>query len=265
MSDALNIEETKRLFPDYEIVNEVVTSGEAVIYRVRHADFDSDLALKVMLETDQETSSRFFKEANLMNMLKHPHILNIIDFGRREDRCFGTMEFIEYDLLHLIAVKELSDRQAGQMVCKIAIALEYMHSKGVLHRDIKPANVMITQDGEPKIIDFGLAYVAGEDLSTLEAVGSEGYAAPEIWDNPEKVSIQSDIYSLGALLYTVLTQVFPDAHKVDYGKLFCRDQAFVPFILKAMKTDAARRHISAYEFAEELKEVVRNVKDGPVF
>lgn len=265
MSTTLDIEETKRLFPDYEIINEVVTSGEAVIYRVRHKESDSEQALKVLLETDDQAHARFMKEANIMNILDHKYILNIIDFGKREDRCYGTMEFIEYDLLNLIAVKPLSDKQAGQMVCKIAMALDYMHSKGVLHRDIKPANVMISQDGNPKVIDFGLAYLAGEDVNALEAVGSEGYAAPEIWDNPERISIQSDIYSLGALLYTVLTSVFPDPHKVDYGKLFCRDQGFVTFIIKAMKPNAALRHSSAYEFAEELENVIKNIKDTPDF
>lgn len=265
MSRILDIEETKRLFPDYEIINEVITSGEAVIYRVKHKESESELALKVILDTDEETSIRFMKEANIMKMLDHKYILNIIDFGKREDRSYGIMEFIEYDLLNLIAVKPLSDRQAGQMVCKIAMAVEYMHTNGVLHRDIKPANVMITQDGNPKVIDFGLAYIAGEDVNALEAVGSEGYAAPEIWDHPERISIQSDIYSLGALLYTVLTAVYPDPHKVDYGKLFSRDQGFVRFIIKAMKTDATKRHLSAYEFAEELKDVVGNIKDAPEF
>jgi len=134
--------------------------------------------------------------------------------------------------------------------------------KKVLHRDIKPENVMITELNEPKLVDFGLAFCAGEDVDSLDAVGSEGYAAPEIWDHPEKVSLQTDLYAMGALTYTVLTRKFPDPHNVNFNFLFDRDQAYVHFIVKAMAKNAARRHSSATEFADELKKIVKNLGSG---
>ncbi|MDB9741305.1 serine/threonine protein kinase [Akkermansiaceae bacterium] len=248
-----------RLFPDFEFKNHIATSGDAFIYKVGHADYDYDLALKVNYNIDPNSVARFKKEAHIFNCLDHEYVMKMLASGSREGWCFTLMKYIEYDLLKLIASQRFSDMQAGLMVCKIASALHYLHTKGILHRDIKPANVMITECGSPKIIDLGLAYIAGEDLNALEAVGSEGYAAPEIWDSPEKISIQSDLYALGALLYTVLTEVYPDPHKVDFGKLFNRDQGYVRFILKAMNRDATQRHTSAHEFLEELEELVSKI------
>lgn len=259
MSDISDIEVAK-LFPEFEVLSKIATSGEGIVFHIKKVSDGVELALKVLIDDSEDAIFRFVKEAQLMNKFEHPNVAKVYDYGERGGRHFLTMEYISGgDLLGVIARQEISDEEAGNLVYCIAHALNYVHSEGVLHRDIKPANVMMTTNGDPKLIDFGLAYCAGEDLSKLDAVGSEGYAAPEIWDNPDRISIQSDIYALGALLYTVLTRVFPDAHRVNYNKLFNRDQSYVGFIFKAMSKDASKRHSCAYTFAEELANLVGNL------
>lgn len=260
----LSHQKVSELFPEYNIIQHIASSGEAEIYKVSN-EIGEILALKVLKIADKRASYRFIKEANIMNLLSHPYIVKVEKFGRKGDLCYATMEFINYDLLKVLSIQKMSDKQAGQMVYKIAVAIHFIHTKGVIHRDIKPANVMVTDTGSPKVIDFGLSYVAGEKLSEVESIGTAGYTAPEMYTNPEQVSLQTDIYSLGALLYTLLTRIVPDAHKVDFGKLFNNDENFIPFILKAMAKDPARRYKSVYEFAEELEEVLKNIGKSNLF
>ncbi len=250
----------KELFPEFLINSVLGEGGEGIVFKVVEVSTGDELALKILRKKTRTAISQFQKEGRLLSEFDHPNIVKVFDYGEREEFYYILMEYCAYgNLLELIADKSFTDEEAGNLVIKVAEGLQYAHEMRVLHRDIKPENVMMTENYEPKLVDFGLAFCAGEDVDELEAVGSEGYAAPEIWKNPEKVSLQTDLYAMGALMYTVLTRMLPDAHNVNFNHLFDRDQAFVHFIVKAMAKDPGRRHSSALQFADEIKEIVGNL------
>jgi len=254
----VNEPEMMELFPELTFIGKLGEGGEAIVYLVRTRE-DEDLALKVLLHNDAASIAQFEKEARLLSEFDHTNIVKVYQTGVRGRYYFTAMEYCSGGSLHYrIAEKRFDDVQAGNLVIKIAKGLQYAHDHNVLHRDIKPENIMMTVEDEPKLVDFGLAFCAGEDASALEAVGSEGYAAPELWDNPEKVSLQSDLYALGSLLYTVLTRTLPDPHDVNFNHLFDRNRAYVHFIVKAMAKDASHRHSSATQFAKELQVIVNS-------
>lgn len=246
-------------FPELTFTGKLGEGGEGIVYLVVDNETSQQIALKILLRDDESSVAQFEKEGRLLSAFDDPNIVKVYEYGKRGRYHFLKMEYCPSGtLLQMIAERRFDDKEAGTIVIKIANGLQYAHDAGVLHRDIKPENVMMTADDEPKLVDFGLAYCAGEDVTKLEAVGSEGYAAPEIWDSPEKVSLQTDLYALGALLYTVLTRMFPDPHNVNFNHLFDRDKAYIHFIVKAMNRDATRRHSNALQFAQELEDIVRN-------
>ena len=250
------------LFPELTFKGKLGEGGEGIVYLVEINKTGAEVALKILLNDSEEAIAQFKKEGRLLSEFDHPNIVKVYDCGKRDRYHFLTMDYCEGGtLLQRIAERRFDDVEAADLVIKLAHGLQYAHDHKVLHRDIKPENVMMTYDDEPKLVDFGLAFCAGEDVTKLEAVGSEGYAAPEIWDHPEKVSLQTDLYAMGALVYTVLTRRFPDPHNVNFNHLFDRDKSFVHFIVKAMSRDASRRHSNALQFAQDLEDI-KKVAEG---
>lgn len=256
----IEAKEVKKVFQDFKVGSVLGEGGEGIVFKVLEKKTGVHRALKILRKKTDTTIRQFEKEGRLLNEFEHPNIVKVFEYGKKEHLHYILMEYCSHgSLLELIADKSFSDEEAGNLVIKVAAGLQYAHEKQVLHRDIKPENVMITENDEPKLVDFGLAFCAGEDLNALEAVGSEGYAAPEIWKTPAKVSLQTDLYAMGALMYTVLTRVFPDPHNVNFNHLFDRDQAFIHFIVKAMSKDPARRHSNAIQFADDIRDIVNNI------
>ena len=252
--------EVTEIFSEFRIEEVLGEGGEGIVFKVVEKSTENELALKILRKNTEIAISQFEKEGRLLSEFEHPNIVKVFDYGTREGLHYILMEYCAHgSLLDLIADKKFTDEEAGNLVIKVAEALQYAHDKQVLHRDIKPENVMMTENDEPKLVDFGLAFCAGDDVDKLEAIGSEGYAAPEIWMHPERVSLQTDLYAMGALMYTVLTRIFPDPHNVNFNHLFDRDQAFVHFIVKAMAKDPRRRFSSANQFADKIREIVANL------
>ena len=199
----------------YVIVNEVGRGSTGVVYLSHDPYYGRDVAIKVYksphsMAEDKARIARkmFLSEAHMVGMLHHANILPIYDAGEENNRCYIVTEHVHgartlSDYCHSESLLRLD--QVVEVIFKCAKALHYAHSRGVIHRDIKPSNILLTHDGDVRIIDFGIALVAGSDLSGIEGVaGSPSYMSPEQVQGLE-IGNRSDLYSLGAVMYELLT------------------------------------------------------------
>ncbi len=199
-------------FGHYEVLEEIGQGGMGKVYKAYDPKLNRTVAIKVILtsaEVSEKQIKRFMIEARSMAQLEHPNIIKVYEIGEEPQNYF-IMEYIEGDILSSRARSgKVSPKEAAQIILKAALALEEVHKNGILHRDIKPSNIMIDQRGEPRLMDFGLAKVENSDLSrTGEVMGTPAYMSPEQAEG-KKVDARSDVYSLGATLYEVLTKTSP--------------------------------------------------------
>jgi serine/threonine protein kinase len=203
----------------YVIINKIGKGSTGVVYLSHDPYYRRDVAIKVYnIEEDQDADrarvsrKMFFNEAHMVGMLQHPNIMPIYDAGEEDGKYYVVTEHIQGartlaaycrpdNLLRVDDVVEI--------IYKCAKALHYAHGRGVIHRDIKPSNVMLTIDNDVRIIDFGIAICADADISRIEGIaGSPSYMSPEQVQS-EDLTPASDIYSLGAVLYELLTGFRP--------------------------------------------------------
>lgn len=205
----------------YELRERIGRGGMAEVYKAYHASLDRFVAVKVLhpfLGEDAEFKERFEREARNVAQLRHPNIVQVYDFEYDSDRelYYMVMEYIDGPTLrtrirYLQANGELMPiREAVDIVAKLASALAYAHSRGMIHRDIKPGNIMLDEEGRVVLTDFGIARIVGGVSATASGsmVGTPAYMSPEqglgqAGDN------RSDIYSLGVVLYQLLTGTTP--------------------------------------------------------
>src|SRR5215472_7695376 len=195
----------------YEIIGELGRGAMGVVYKAKDPTIGRTVALKTMrLDThgldSGELLRRFQNEARAAGLLNHPNIVTIYDAGEQDGMFYIAMEFIEGTTLQgLLAEKHLlASEEAVQVAREIAKGLDYAHSNGIVHRDVKPANIMITAQGAVKIMDFGIAKAGGSMTSTGQVLGTPNYMSPEqVKGRP--LDGRSDLFSLGVLLYEMLT------------------------------------------------------------
>ena len=211
--EADNAPVLRRQFGSYEIISEVSRGSFGVVYRAKQQGLDRIVALKVLLagvHASPEAVARFQREAKSVARLKHPNVVPIYDIGTHDGHHYFAMEFIEgHALSTLIADKKVSTSEVLSIAEALADALESAHKAGVIHRDIKPSNIIVDREGRPHITDFGLAKQI--DLDTKYTVsgttlGTPAYMPPEqARGEIEKIDARSDVYSIGAVLYEMLT------------------------------------------------------------
>jgi serine/threonine protein kinase len=203
----------------YDIINEVGRGSTGHVYLSHDPYFRRDVAIKVYdLEPDEDAQrariarKMFFNEAHMVGMLQHPNILPIYDAGEEDGRYYVVMEHIQGARTlsaycrpdNLLRVDDVV-----KIIYKCAQALHYAHKRGVIHRDIKPSNVMLTIDNDVRVIDFGIAILKDSDMSRIEGIaGSPSYMSPEQVQSDE-ITPASDLYSLGAVMYELLTGFRP--------------------------------------------------------
>ena len=198
----------------YEIVAELGRGAMGVVYRARDPKLDRAVAIKTVslsgLDSDaeQEYRKRFVVEAQAAGRLSHPGIVTIFDARDEGAEPYLVMEYIEGQSLQELVGREnrtLPLSTTLRMVQEIAEALHYAHSQGVVHRDIKPANILVTNDGRPKIADFGIAKLNQTELTSPgQVLGSPAFMAPEQLSEGA-IDARSDLFSLGVILYYMLT------------------------------------------------------------
>lgn len=204
----------------YEIVGELGKGAMGVVYEGRDPNINRRVAIKTarrdVLESSglaEEMLIRFLREAQAAGALTHPNIITIYDAGEEGDMAYIAMEFIEgHDLRHEIAHRQALDVADIIDICAaVAEALAVAHDNGVIHRDVKPANIMIPNDGPIKVADFGIAHVADSNLTQDGAlIGTPHYMSPEQFMG-QKLDGRSDLFSLGIILYELLTGEKPFA------------------------------------------------------
>ena len=203
----------------YVIVREVGRGSTGNVYLSHDPYYGRDVAIKVYHGEGNDDPERarvarkmFLSEAHMVGMLQHPQLMPIYDAGEEDGHCYVVTEYVHGartlaafcrpdDLLRVDVIVEI--------VFKCAKALHYAHSRGVIHRDIKPSNILYTQEGDVRIIDFGIALIDGSDMSRIEGIaGSPSYMSPEQVQSRELTN-RSDLYSLGAVMYELLTGTRP--------------------------------------------------------
>ncbi|MEY2561996.1 MAG: eukaryotic-like serine/threonine-protein kinase [Verrucomicrobiota bacterium] len=202
---------------EHEILDEIARGGMGVIYRAREPHSDRIVALKCILayqgDSDQ-AQSRFRREAEMAARLDHPNIVPIYHIGETADGSpFFTMKYAAKGSLSQSQDARSNPRHSVALIAKVAEAVQYAHEQGVLHRDLKPGNILLDNRGEPLVSDFGLARcteIASHLTRSLTSFGTPGYIAPEQADGPAvQLTAAADIYSLGAILFELLTGRLP--------------------------------------------------------
>ena len=194
----------------YEILTKIASGGQATVYQSRDTQSGTIVALKVLhphLSEDSELVERFVREARMAATVTHPNIVHIHEVGVSEGSHFIAMEYLPLDLGHVLKQRgPLPFLEAVGLITQIAKALEAAHKFGIIHRDVKPQNILLTDQGIPKVADFGIARAA--EFSTMTpygtVLGTPQYMSPE-QSRGENVDPRSDIYSLGVILFEMLT------------------------------------------------------------
>ncbi|MDB5352407.1 MAG: tetratricopeptide repeat protein [Planctomycetota bacterium] len=261
--------------PGYDLIEVLGRGGVGVVYKAVHLGLNRTVALKMLLAGAFATwaeRQRFSRESEVVAGLRHPNIVQIYDVGDLDGRPYFTMEFVEGgSLAEMLEGTPRPARQAAELLAILADAVEAAHRGGIVHRDLKPSNVLLTADGTPKIADFGLArhLEAGSSLTRSgAALGTPSYMAPEqARGRSSETEPASDLYSLGAVLYELLTGRPPfraeSAAETVYQVLTqdpvppSRLNAKVPrdletICLKCLRKDPRLRYAGAAALAEDL-------------
>lgn len=264
-----------RRFGDYELLEEIARGGMGVVYKARQVNLNRTVALKMILSghlASEQEVKRFHVEAEAAASLDHPGIVPIYEVGEHNGQHFFSMGFVEGESLSArVADGPLSPRKAALFTKKVAEAIAYAHSRGVIHRDLKPANVLLDLHDEPRVTDFGLAKntVADSSLTASgQILGTPAYMPPEqAAGQGDRVNEAADIYSLGAMLYTLVTGRPPfqaDNHQDTLLQVLEQDPApprllnpkvdrdLETICLKCLEKDPARRYASAQALADDL-------------
>lgn len=257
------VEHLAELLPQYQVEKLIGRGGMGAVYQGVQVSLQRHVAIKLLpaeLAANTEFISRFKREAQTLARLQHPGIVAVHDFGQTaEGHLYFIMEFVDgTDLMHIIHGPGLDPTQALEITIQVCEALHYSHSQGVIHRDIKPANVLVTKEGRAKLADFGLARPLSTTPSGVTAasliMGTPDYMAPEQWAG--KADHRADIYSLGVMLYEMLTGSRPQG-VFDLPSIRSQvDARLDEVVVKAMRQEPERR----YQQVSELREAVNRIR-----
>ncbi|MGE5379462.1 MAG: protein kinase domain-containing protein [Methylocystaceae bacterium] len=265
----------------YELIDKIGSGGMATVYRARCQTLDRIVAVKVLkdeLAADPTLVNRFKSEAMAAARLSHPNLVNIFDVGEDNGIHYIVMEYIEGRTLKDIISKQgpLAPAQAVNIAAMVCDGLEHAHSRGLIHRDIKPHNILVTNDGNVKIADFGIARVVSASTITYgsNVMGSVYYISPE-QAKGETVGPETDIYSLGCVLYEMVTgkPIFEGDSPITVALKHVHEDPLSPRVLnpavpggleRVILRAVAKDPMVRYHSASDMKEALIRYSDLPV-
>ncbi len=267
----------------YEIVSEVGRGGMATVYKAYHERLDRHVAIKFMHDTflqDESFHARFQREARIIARLDNPIIVPIYDYDTHEDVPYLVMKYIAGMTLKRRAIKTgLTVHQSRDLLMDVARGLDYAHRQGILHRDMKPSNILIDEDNHPYITDFGLARIAEAGSSTIShdmMLGTPYYISPEQARGEKELDNRTDIYSLGIILYELITGTVPFRADTPYAIVHGHIYKPVPLpsqinaelpeevddvMEKALAKNPADRYATAAEMMQAFAQALEGVPD----
>lgn len=267
-------------FAGYRIIREIHRGGQGVVYQAIQKSTQRKVALKVMKEgpfAGPEDTARFHREVQILGQLQHPNIVAIHDSGQAAGHFFYSMDYIAGPSLQEYMTKgERSVEEILRLIAQICRAVNAAHLRGIVHRDLKPGNICIDPDGQPHILDFGLAKVAVSDAKpsvmtmTGQFLGSLPWASPEqAAGSPSQIDVRSDVYSLGVIVFQMLTGEFPYEVSGDVREVVNRiltaeparpgtlarriDRDVETIVLKCLAKERERRYQNAGELAGDIE------------
>jgi tRNA A-37 threonylcarbamoyl transferase component Bud32 len=253
-------------FPQLEILECLGRGGMGVVYKARQKSLHRFVALKLLAPeraSDPSFAERFAKEAQALAVLNHPHIVGVYDFGQAGGFYFLLMEFVDgVNLRQAMKSGRFTPEQALAIVPPVCEALQYAHEHGIVHRDIKPENLLLDKDGRVKIADFGIAKMLHVDgvevgLTNSQPAGTPQYMAPEQKAH-HRTDHRADIYSLGVVLYELLTGELPADKLQPPSRKVQIDVRLDEIVLRALETKPELRFQTAADFRTQ----VETIADG---
>ncbi|MBE2284623.1 MAG: serine/threonine protein kinase [Prosthecobacter sp.] len=257
-----SVAELQRMMPQFAVESFLGRGGMGAVYKGVQVSLDRPVAIKLLpaeLARDEEFMARFQREARTLAALQHPGIISVYEFGQtKAGHLYFAMEYVDgSDLSRHIHQQGLTAPQTLDLIIQVCGALQYAHAQGVIHRDIKPANVLVTLDGRAKLADFGLARPLKQDMGLTASnvvMGTPDYIAPECWMG--QLDHRSDLYSLGVMLYEMLTRETPRGAWLPPSLMAQVDARIDQIVVKALQRQPENRYQAASEMGDAV-DVVR--------
>src|SRR5678816_4278372 len=259
-----DIQAVRAAFPQFEVLSLIGTGGMGAVFKVRQPQLDRFVALKILAPErtdDARFAERFQREAQALARLNHPSIVTIHDFGQAGGFYFLLMEFVDgVNLRQAMKAGRFTPEQALAIVPQVCEALQYAHEHGIVHRDIKPENLLLDKEGRVKIADFGIAKMLGADGSDVgiaesQPLGTPQYMAPEQKEH-RRTDHRADIYSLGVVLYELLTGELPGAKLQPPSRKVQIDVRLDQIVLRALEVRPELRAQTAADFRTQVETMV---------
>ncbi len=283
-----SVDEVASEFEQLEIIKLIGHGGMGAVYKARQKSLGRLVALKILAPQHADNpdfADRFSREGKILAEVNHPSIVTVHDFGRAGDFYFLLMEYVDgVNLRQAMTAGRLTPQQALTIVPPICEALQFAHDRGIVHRDIKPENLLFDKEGWIKIADFGIARMLRTDADEESSLASEGgatpetsavvataedeltrdavlgtprYMAPEQRDAPNEVDHRADIYSLGVVLYEMLTGELPGATLLPPSRRVEIDVRLDEIVMRALDQNPDLRYLTATEFRDKVETFVR--------
>jgi predicted Ser/Thr protein kinase len=270
---APSLEEVAAAFPRLEIIRLIGHGGMGYVYQARQPELERSVALKILspaLRSDPSFEERFSREARVLGKLQHPNIVTLYEHGEAGGFFYLLMEFVDgVNLRQAMSAGRFTPEQALAIVPHICDALQSAHVQGIWHRDIKPENILLDKEGRVKIADFGIARILGDAEKnftltfTRSHLGTAAYMAPEQHEKPHDVDHRADIYSLGVVIYEMLTGELPLGRFPAPSERAAVNARVDEIVFRTLEKERELRQQSATQVKTEVEHAGRQAAPGP--